>query len=40
MCSSDLDENMADGQWLNVEFEDGEVELVHSQDIAEMHEPE
>ncbi|WP_300587342.1 hypothetical protein [Marivita sp.] len=35
-----VDENMGDGQWLNVEFADGEIELVHSQDIAEVHEPE
>lgn len=35
-----VDENMGDGQWLNVEFDDGELELVHSQDIAEVHEPE
>lgn len=35
-----VDENMGDGQWLNVEFDDGEFELVHSQDISEVHEPE
>lgn len=35
-----VDENMGDGQWLNVLFEDGELELVHSQDIAEVHAPE
>ncbi|MAS03856.1 MAG: hypothetical protein CL534_04085 [Ahrensia sp.] len=35
-----VDENMNDGQWLNVEFDGGDVELVHSQDIAEVHEPE
>ena len=34
-----VEENMGDGQWLNVLFEDGELELVHSQDIAEVHEP-
>ncbi|PHR22467.1 MAG: hypothetical protein COA37_12175 [Hoeflea sp.] len=35
-----VEENMADGQWLSVAFDDGEVELVHSQDIAEVYEPE
>lgn len=36
-----VDENMGDGQWLNVVF-DGEddPELVHSQDIAEVHSPD
>ena len=38
--SGKVEENMGDGQWLSVEFEDGEVELVHSQDIAEVYEPE
>lgn len=28
-------ENMADGQWIEIDH-DGEVELVHSQDIAEV----
>lgn len=35
-----VDENMGDGQWLNVQFDDDELELVHSQDIAEVHEPD
>lgn len=35
-----VEENMGDGQWLNVQFEDDDLELVHSQDIAEVHEPE
>jgi len=38
--SGTVEENMGDGQWLNVLFEDDELELVHSQDIAEVHEPE
>lgn len=38
--SGTVEENMGDGQWLSVEFEDGETELVHSQDIKEVHEPE
>lgn len=33
-----VEENMGDGQWLSVSFE-GEAELVHSQDIKEVHEP-
>lgn len=35
-----VEENMADGQWLNVVFKNGEEELVHGQDIKEIHEPE
>lgn len=35
-----VQENMGDGQWLGVEFDDGEFELVHSQDIAELTAPE
>ncbi|WBU63565.1 hypothetical protein [Paracoccus aerodenitrificans] len=35
-----VEENMGDGQWLNVLFDDDDMELVHSQDIAEVHEPE
>lgn len=38
--SGKVDENMGDGQWLNVEFDDGELELVHSQDIKAVHEPQ
>ncbi len=34
-----VEENMGDGQWLSVDF-DSESELVHSQDIAEVHSPE
>ncbi|MDF1776616.1 MAG: hypothetical protein P1V21_14010 [Rhizobiaceae bacterium] len=33
-------ENMGDGQWLSLMFDDGEEELAHSQDIKEVHEPE
>jgi hypothetical protein len=37
--TGEVEENMGDGQWLNVRFEEGEDELVHSQDIKEVHEP-
>lgn len=33
-------ENMGDGQWLNCTDAEGELELVHAQDIAEVHTPE
>lgn len=38
--TGEVEENMDDGQWLNVAFDDGDIELVHSQDIAELHAPE
>lgn len=37
--SGTVDENMGDGQWLSIAI-DEDVELVHSQDIKEVHEPE
>jgi len=33
-------ENIGDGQWLDCTDADGELELVHAQDIAEVHTPE
>lgn len=37
--SGTVAENMGDGQWLSILFDDGEEELAHSQDIKEVHEP-
>lgn len=38
--SGKVEENMGDGQWLNIIFEDGEEELAHGQDIKEVHQPD
>lgn len=32
-----VSENMNDGQWVEMEMDDGEVELVHGQEIDSVH---